>query len=174
MALTAAASSAAVLAAAPAGAASSAGTTSAPHGTADRALAAPGGRAAAVDAPAVGDVTGSTSAAVGFRISGATCYADAVTLTADTYETGFSGVQRFRQRAQLQELTTAGWVARTPISSVTSTKFPNNGSSSSFSRGWRANHVADGASWRVVWQGVYLNGSGATVARTRPINVNCL
>lgn len=168
-----AAGTAVVLATNPAGAAGNASVTSTPH-AADKAAAAPGGRAAAVDAPTVGDVTGAASAAVGFRISGATCYSNAVTFTADTYETGFSGVQRFRQRAQLQEFTTAGWVARTPISSVTSTRFPNNGSSFHFSRDWNAAHVADGASWRVVWQGFYLNGFGGTIAKTRPINVNCL
>ncbi len=166
-----AAGTAAVLTALPAGAAASAAVTSTPH-TGGKA-ASTAGRAATVDGDQL-DAAGAAAGRIGVAISGATCFSNDIVFTADTYETGFSGVQRFRQRAQVQEFTTVGWVARSPVSVATSTRFPNDGRSFHFTRDWDDNHVADGASWRVVWQGLYLSGGGAVVGSTKLININCL
>ncbi len=117
--------------------------------------------------------TGSAAASVGFRISNARCTANHVLFNADTYETGFSGVQRLQQRAQLQEFTTRGWVNATGVSTATSTRFPNDGRSFHFSRKWDGTHAANGASWRVKWQGFYLNGGGGAIASTKVILVTC-
>jgi hypothetical protein len=130
--------------------------------------------AASVTDEGVGPATtGSAAAAVGFRVSNARCFSNDVSFNANTFETGFSGVQRFQQRAQLQEFTTRGWVNATGVSTATSTRFPNDGRSFQFNRHWDGRHVANGASWRVKWQGVYLNGGGAAIARTKIILVTC-
>ena len=161
--------SVAVLAlAAPAGA-SGLGVTSAPEGAARHQGAS---SPATVDTSAAPDVTGQAAAAVGFAITKATCFSDDVAFTADTFERGFSGVQYLRQKAQLQEFV-GGWVNRTGVSVVTSNRFPNDGRSFHFVRDWDGNHVANGDHWRVVWQGVYANGGGVIVARTRPITITC-
>ena len=78
--------------------------------------------------------TGSAAASVGFRISNARCFSNDVCSTRNTYETGFSGVQRLQQRAQLQKFTTRGWVNATGVNVASSTRFPNDGRSFSFSR----------------------------------------
>ncbi|CCH76507.1 exported hypothetical protein [Nostocoides japonicum T1-X7] len=113
-------------------------------------------------------------AAVGFSITGAKCYSNAITFTAETYENGRSGVQQFRQQARLQEYTTRGWVNATPLSKVKSTKFPNDARNFSFTRDWKATHAVTGTSYRVIWQGFYLNGSGKALFKTKQIKVNCL
>ncbi len=161
-----------VLVAAPAGASTGSSVTSTPQGSAE--ANATGGRAATVDAPAAGAVSGVAAAAVAYRISSATCFSNDVRFTADTFETGLSGVQRFRQAAQLQEFTTRGWVPTTGTATVTSATFPNDRRSIHFVRTWNGTHAANGASWRVVWQGFYYNGGGALVAKTRPVPVTCL
>jgi len=117
--------------------------------------------------------TGSAAAAVGFRISNARCTANHVLFNADTFETGFSGVQQLQQLAQLQKFTTRGWVNATTVSTATSASFPNDGRSFHFSRKWDGTHAFNGASWRVKWQGLYFNGGGGTIARTKVILVTC-
>ena len=112
-------------------------------------------------------------AAVGFSITDARCSSTKVTFTAETYENGRSGVQQFKQQARLQEFTTRGWVNVTKTSKVKSTKFPNDSRNFSFTRDWAATHAANGASYRVIWQGYYLNGSGAAIFKTKPIKVLC-
>lgn len=118
--------------------------------------------------------TVSADAAVGFAITKAKCFANKITFTAETYENGRSGVQQFRQQAQLQEYTTRGWVNLTGVNKVKSTKFPNDARNFSFTRDWTANHANNGASHRVVWQGFYLNGGGKAIYKTKKITVNCL
>ncbi len=53
-------------------------------------------------------------------------------------------------------------------------KFANTAGATYYTLNWTENHVANGASWRVVWQGFYLNGSGQTIAKTNKVRVNCL
>lgn len=101
------------------------------------------------------------------------CFSNAITFNAKTYENGRSGVQQFRQRAQLQQFTTRGWAPASRINSVKSARFPNDFRNFYFSRKWQANHVANGASWRVAWQGFYLNGFGRAIAKTKVIFVTC-
>lgn len=110
---------------------------------------------------------------VGFSVTNGRCYSNAITFTAQTYETGLSGVQRFRQKAVLQEYTASGWKARAS-QTYRSVKFANTAAATYYTLNWTENHVANGASWRVVWQGFFLNGSGGTIAKTRKINVTCL
>lgn len=112
-------------------------------------------------------------AAVGFTVANASCTSTSIRFTARTYENGFSGVQQFRQRAQLQKFTTRGWVAATPIRTIASQRFPNDGRNFSFTLNWRGTHPFNGGSWREAWQGVYLNGFGRVVAKTRVIYVIC-
>lgn len=118
--------------------------------------------------------TVSPDAAVGFAITNAKCFSNAITFTAETYENGFSGVQQFRQQARLQQRTASGWVNVTPVSKVKSTKFPNDARNFRFTRDWTASHAVTGASYRVIWQGFFLNGSGRALFKTKPVQVNCL
>lgn len=135
---------------------------------------AAGSTAATVTDEGVGPAaTGSAAASVGFRITNARCQPNHVLFNADIYETGFSGVQRLQQRAQLQKFTTRGWVNATGVDIATSAKFPNDGRSFHFPRKWDGTHPVNGGSWRVKWQGVYLNGGGRTVALTKVILVTC-
>lgn len=113
------------------------------------------------------------SAAVGFRIWNARCTSTKVLFTAKTYENGFSGVQRFKQKAQLQQYTSRGWVAASPIKTATSQKFPNDGRNFSYTLNWAGTHPNNGASWREAWKGQYLNGAGRVVAQTKVIYVTC-
>ena len=92
--------------------------------------------------------------------------------TARTYETGLSGVQRFRQKAILQEFTGFGWANRS-TKTIRSTKFPNTAGSTSFTLDWTGTHVNSGASWRI-WPGFYLNASGAVIAKTTKVFITCL
>lgn len=112
-------------------------------------------------------------AAVGFRISNASCTSTSVKFRAKTYETGRSGVRQFVQKAQLQKYTTGGWVNATGVRKVASQRFPNDSRNFAFTRVWTGTHSANGGSWRVKWQGVYKNGGGATIAKTRVITVTC-
>ncbi len=147
-----------LLAASPASAASLTATS------ADR------GTVSTLSAPARANVA---SAAVGFRITRARCTSTKVLFTAKTYENGFSGVQRFKQRAQLQEYTTRGWVPASPIRTATSQKFPNDGRNFSYTLNWTGTHPNNGASWREAWKGLYLNGAGRVIAQTKVIYVTC-
>lgn len=112
-------------------------------------------------------------AAVGFQISRARCTSTKVLFTAKTYENGFSGVQRFKQRAQLQQYTKRGWVPASPIKTATSQKFPNDGRNFSFTLNWTGTHPNNGASWREAWKGQYLNGANRVVAQTKVIYITC-
>ena len=150
--------------------------TATPHGEARKALPAPSTPAqvtGATTSAVPGAVSGAAAAAVGFRVFDSVCLAGNVLFTADTYETGFSGVRRFRHKAQLQEFTARGWVNRSPMAFQPSTRFPNDGRSFHFARDWNGAHVANGASWRVKWQGQYLNGSDQVIAQTNWITVTC-
>ena len=157
-----------VLAAAPAGAAGSPLTATEPG-----AAARPSGEAEAgvLDAPQA--VEGAARAAVGYNVRNLRCFPNNVVFDALTFENGRSGVQQFRQRAQLQELTSFGWVNRSATSVVNSTRFPNNATSFRFDRHWTGSHVNNGAAWRVKWQGLYLNGFGQVIARTPNVTATC-
>lgn len=157
------------MAAAPAGAGTGAGVAS----TAATGAAATAGTPAAVQQSSDAPVTGVAAASVGFNLRNARCSSTSVQFDADTYEIGRSGVQRFRQRAQLQEFTAGGWVNRSAPSVVSSVRFANTAASVHFDRHWAASHVNNGASWRVLWQGHYLNGSNVVIAKTRRIAVSC-
>jgi hypothetical protein len=141
-------------------------------------IAAPAGASTGVSSRPAG-VTGSggdfvaAAGTVGFSVTNGRCYSNAITFTAQTYETGLSGVQRFRQKATLQEYTRSGWVNRAS-QTYRSQKFANTAGATYYTLNWTENHVANGASWRVVWQGFYLNGSGQTIAKTNKVRVNCL
>ena len=113
------------------------------------------------------------NAAVGFRVYNARCTATQIRFTADTFETGRSGVQRFRQKAQLQEFVGGRWVARSRVVTVTSQRFPDDRRSFHFVRNWVGTHPANGNRWREAWRGLYLNGAGQVIARTRVIFVTC-
>ncbi len=169
--VTAAAGSALAMAASPASAAA-AGISSSPAGESSARMSGTA-RSATVDGAGSASLTGSAAASVGFNLRNAQCFANGITFDAQQYETGFSGVQRFRQKAQLQGYQN-GWYNATPVAVVNSTRFPNTGASFSFDRHWEASHVANGGSWRVKWQGIYLNGAGAVIAKTKVILVNCL
>ncbi len=119
------------------------------------------------------NVSDSPDAAISFAISRIRCFSNAITFQAKTQENGFSGVQQFRQTAYEQVLTTAGWRSITPKGKTVSQKFPNNGQNFSYTFNWRATHAVTGASYRVVWQGYYLNGFGQALYKTRPVAVNC-
>lgn len=160
-----------VLLAGPALAAPSASITASAGGSEKAGASTP---ATVVDEGAGPAATGSAAASVGFRISNARCNANHVLFNAQTYETGFSGVQRLQQRAQLQKFTAGRWVNATSVAVASSTRFPNDGRSFSFTRAWDGSHPANGGSWRVKWQGVYLNGGGGAIARTKVILVSCL
>jgi hypothetical protein len=112
------------------------------------------------------------SASVSFRISNARCHSTSITFTATTQENGRSGVQRFRQTAVLQEFRSGSWHNRAS-STRTSTKFPNDSRNFAFTLNWTGTHPANGASWREVWQGFYLNGSGHVLFKTRKITITC-
>ena len=112
------------------------------------------------------------NASVGFRIYNARCTATQIRFTADTFETGRSGVQQFKQKAQLQEYV-GRWVARTRVLTVTSQRFPNDRRNFHFVRNWVGTHPNNGHSWRIAWRGLYLNGFGQVIARTRVIYVIC-
>jgi hypothetical protein len=109
---------------------------------------------------------------VGFKVNNGKCFANKITFTAKTYETGRSGVQRFRQKAVLQEFRGGRWVNRA-TSTKASTKFPNNAVSYSYTLNWTGTHTANGSSWREVWQGFYLNGWGGVIAKTKKITLTC-
>lgn len=115
----------------------------------------------------------SPDASVSFAITNIQCFSNAITFRAKTQENGFSGVQQFKQTAVEQVLTTAGWQSITGKAVTKSQKFPNNGLNFSYTFNWRATHAVTGASYRVIWQGFYLNGFGQTLFKTRPIAVNC-
>lgn len=159
-----------VMVAAPAGAGASSSLAATDAGSATQlaGVAQPGSIAEEAGPQATGPAAGS----VGFRVYNLQCFARDVTFNADTFETGRSGVQRFRQQAQLQEF--AGrWANRSAVSRVTSQKFPNNASSFHFDRHWDGSHANNGASWRVKWQGFYLNGGGGVIAKTKVITATC-
>ncbi|HET7474809.1 MAG TPA: hypothetical protein VFJ97_02150 [Dermatophilaceae bacterium] len=113
------------------------------------------------------------AASVSFSITNAQCFSNAITFTAKTQENGRSGVQQFKQTAVEQRFNGLNWVNITAKAVVKSAKFPNDFRNFSFTRDWSATHAADGASYRVVWQGFYLNGFGATLFKTKPIKINC-
>lgn len=116
----------------------------------------------------------SLNASVSYAITNAQCTSTSILFTAKTQENGFSGVQQFKQTAVEQEFTGAGWVNITAKAVTKSVKFPNDGRNFSYTFGWRANHAANGASHRVVWQGFYLNSRGGTLYKTVPVKINCL
>jgi hypothetical protein len=113
-------------------------------------------------------------ASVSFSITNAKCFSNAITFTARTSESGISGVQQFKQTAREQEFTTSGWVNITGTAVTKSAKFPNDSRNFFYSFNWRATHAANGASYRVIWQGFYLNGGGSAIFKTKQIAVNCL
>ena len=166
--ISAAVGTAIALAAAPAGAVDANSLTASEPGTAAR----PSGEAKAgvLDAPQ--EIEGAARASVGFSVRNLNCFSNAVVFDALTFENGRSGVQQFRQKAQLQEFV-GRWVNRSPVSVVNSTRFPNNARSFRFDRHWQGTHVANGASRRVKWQGQYLNGFGQVIAQTRVITATC-
>ncbi len=154
----------------------------APAGAADTGLRAvdPGATSAArtatpaaVDATGPADLTGPAAASVGFAITGARCSRTDVVFSADTYETGRSGVRQLRQKGQLQEKVAGRWVVRSSVVTYTSTRFADDARSFHFPRSWDGGHAVTGRSWRVVWQGIYLNGTGRPVAQTKQIAVTC-
>lgn len=110
---------------------------------------------------------------VGFVVNNTSCTSTTIKFRAKTYETGRSGVQQFVQKAQLQKYTTAGWVNASSVRKVASQRFPNDSRNFYFVRVWTGTHSANGGSWRVKWQGVYKNGGGSTIAKTRVITVTC-
>lgn len=112
-------------------------------------------------------------AAVGFVVNNARCTATSVRFTAKTYENGVSGVSQFKQQAQLQKFTTAGWVTAGPIKTVPSKRFPNDARNFSFTLNWTGTHPANGGSWREAWKGLYLNSAGRVIASTKVIYVTC-
>ncbi len=167
-----AAGAALLMAAGPASAGADASMTASEPGTSRAALGAPSAKGGEVTGP-VGQVTGEAAASVGFVVNNLRCFSNAVVFNARTFENGRSGVQQFQQRAQLQEFAFGAWRNRTAVSRVNSTRFPNDFRNFSFTREWRGNHVANGASWRVKWQGFYLNGFGQVIAQTRVITATC-
>jgi hypothetical protein len=106
------------------------------------------------------------SASVSFRISNARCHSTSITFTATTQENGRSGVQQFRQTAVLQEFRFGSWHTRASASRK-SVRFPNDSRNFAFTLNWTGSHPANGSSWREVWQGFYLNGSGNVLFKTR-------
>lgn len=165
--ITAAAGTALALAVAPASAADGNSLTAGDPGSARIAGEV---RSGTLDAPQ--EIEGEARAGVGFRVDNLRCGPGNVVFDADTWENGRSGVQRFRQKAQLQEFV-GRWVNRSPVNVATSTKFPNDIRSFHFDRQWNGAHVANGASWRVKWQGQYLNGFGQVIAQTKIITATC-
>lgn len=118
-------------------------------------------------------VSSAAAGTVGYSVTNAHCYSNAITFTARTYETGLSGVQRFRQKAVLQQYTTFGWV-KVSTRTVRSVQFANTSATTSFTLDWTGSHPANGASYREVWQGFYLNGAGAVIAKTTKVTITCL
>lgn len=132
---------------------------------------------AALDRSTAATVSGQVpvaDASVSFAITNARCFAGAITFTAKQQENGFSGVRQFRQNAREQEFTNAGWVNITNTLVSRSTRFPNDGRNFTFTLNWRFTHPSNGASFRVIWQGFYLNGAGGVLFKTVPVRVNCL
>jgi hypothetical protein len=147
--------------------------TSAPAGasTLPAAVSGTGRLNVALASPSTGKVP---APSVGFSVSPPKCFANAVTFTATQVEFGVSGVQQFKQTAFEQEFTTSGWVSITGLAVAKSVTFPNDARSFSFTRHWATSHVANGASYRVIWQGFYLNGRGAALFKTVKVIDRCL
>ncbi len=161
-----------VLFAGPAGAGSSSSMSA--GATDDAATAAASTAAAVADGQVQSTSPDLAAAAVSFRVFNATCTSTQVKFTARTQENGFSGVQRFRQRTQLQEFVGGRWVARSPFTNALSTTFPNDGRNFFFTRVWRGTHSATGRSWRTVWDAQYLSGSGQVLFFVNPpVTVTC-
>lgn len=161
-----------LLAALPASAGADASMSASEPGSSRAALGAPSAKGGAISGP-VGEVSGDAAASVGFTVNNLRCFSNAVVFNATTRESGRSGVQQFQQRAQLQEFAAGAWRNRTSVARSNSTRFPNDFRNFSYSREWRGNHVANNASWRVKWQGFYLNGAGRIIAQTRVITATC-
>lgn len=103
-----------------------------------------------------------------YSISNRTCLSNGLRFAAKQKEVGRSGTQRFRQLAQLQHLVGARWVPDTPVASVLSTRFPNDSRTFVFTRLWTGTYgSADrGHQVRITWQGQWLNGAGAVIAKS--------
>lgn len=113
------------------------------------------------------------AASVSYAVTNARCFSNAITFTGRVQENGVSGVQRLRQTAQTQTFN-GGWFNATSKTVLNSVKFPNDSRNFAYTLNWNAPHANNGASWRVKWQGVYINGFGQVVAKTPFIYVTCL
>jgi hypothetical protein len=113
------------------------------------------------------------AAGVSFLVSNKKCFSNGITFTARQTEFGLSGVQQFEQAAREQAWNGVKWVNITTISRVFSAQFPNDGRNFTFVRNWTATHPVTGGSFRVQWQGFYLNGLGRVILRTVVVAVLC-